>query len=382
MSGQSNTLAHKAPDPSLSWTPAGTLQRKCACGEYSIGGQCDECKKKHSALQRSAVGTATKSAVPPVVHEVLRSPGHALDKNIRGFMASRFGQDFSRVRVHTDSNAAQSASSVDASAYTVGEHLVFNRGQYSPNSNAGRKLIAHELTHVLQQSSGTPAGNLYVGAPDTAHERAANDTSARMMRESDGPGGLRPVSMPVSDGILQRQANLPGPAPTIGGLDLSVDLERGSVSVTVSGPSNTPVVSKPTIGLRRDASGQYHMLVGGKDKVVAVDEIPAMLRKAMGATSGPAGASGSFRIPSCNQLQLSGKEQMPRYMTFDQYRTQQRIFHSPVNPLGGQTWLELTEPIFDELIAFCSATIAKLPRESPDYNDAPETPLPKGSAYA
>jgi hypothetical protein len=360
------------------------LQRKCACGQHNMGEQCDECKKKHSVLQRRSVGAGSQPGVPAVVHEVLRSPGQALDGGTRAFLETRFGRDFSRVRVHTDPEAAQSAASIYASAYTVGEHLVFNRGQYAPNSSEGRRLIAHELAHVVQQSSrvASPSGDLRIGATDTPDERAADETSLRVMGEFAGPAMAANVHGPSSAGTLQRQPNLPGPAPTLGGLDLSVDLERGSVSVTVSGPSNTPVVSKPTIGLRRDASGSYHMLVGGKDKVITVDEIPGMLRKAVGAGGGAAGASKKFRIPTCHQLHLSGKERMPRYMTFDQYKLQQRIWHGAVNPLGGESWLDLTEPLFDELIALCSLTITRPLLESPGYNDAPGSTLPKGSAYA
>jgi len=322
--------------------------------------------------------------VPPVVHEVLRSPGQPLDLKTRGFMESRFGHDFSQVRVHTDGKAAESAASVYASAYTVGDHLVFNQAKYSPNTYDGRQLIAHELTHVVQQSSGTalPPGELRIGGTDTPYERAADNTSSRIMRQNPGPVSARDVPTLASTAILQRQPNLGGPPPTTGGLDLTVDLDRGSVSVTVSGPSNTPVVPKPTIGLRRDASGQYHMLIGGKDKTVTLDEIPGMLRKAMGATSGAAGASKRFRIPTCSQLRLSGKERMPRFMTFEQYKIQQRLWHGPVNPLGGETWLELTESIFDALIDLCSITITAPPRESPEYNDAPQRTLPEGSAYA
>jgi hypothetical protein len=299
-------------------------------------------------------------------------------------MESRFGHDFSRVRVHTDASAAESAASVYASAYTVGGHLVFNRGQYAPGSSEGRRLIAHELTHVMQQSSSAASsfGDLRVADTDTAHERAAEDTSYRVMNHLAEPamdGNVHPAASP---GTVQRQPNLPGPAPTLGGLDLSVDLERGSVSVTVSGPSKTPVVSKPTIGLRRDASGTYHMLIGGKDKVITVDEIPGMLRKAVGAGGGASGALKTFRIPTCHQLQLSGKEKTPRYMTFDQYKLQQRIWHSGVNPLGGESWLDLTEPLFDELIALCSLTITKPVSEPREYNDAPASTLPKGGAYA
>ncbi|WP_263352929.1 eCIS core domain-containing protein [Acidicapsa acidisoli] len=322
-------------------------------------------------------------AAPRIVHEVLRSPGEALDAPTRSFMESRFGRDFSRVRVHSDELAAESARSVNAAAYTVGSKLVFDRGQYASRTHEGRKLIAHELAHVVQQSSGTvqAAGDLRVGDSDSPQERAADNTSSWIM-QSHGASGESLLSGSADRAILQRQPSQPGPPPTTGGLDLTVDLERGSVSVSVSGPSNTPLVPKPTIGLRRDASGQYHVLIGGKDKVVTLDEIPGMLRKAVGAGSGTAQAAKNFRIPTCHQLQLSGKERMPRFMTFEQYKLQQRIWHGQVNPLGGEVWLELTKSIFDALIELCFLTLTAPPREAPEYNDAPNGTLPKGSLYA
>lgn len=81
------------------------------------------------------------------------SPGQPLDSATRGFMEARFGHDFSRVRVHADGQAARSASARRASAYTSGDDLVFGAGRYSPATTAGRRLIAHELTHTLQQQS-------------------------------------------------------------------------------------------------------------------------------------------------------------------------------------------------------------------------------------
>ena len=366
--------------PSQGWI----LQRMCACGQKTMGGQCDECKKKHLALQRNPMAPWAQPAAPPIVHEVLRSPGEALDAPTRSLMESRFGRDFSQVRVHSDERAAESARSVNAAAYTVGDNVVFNSGQYASKTYEGRKLLAHELTHVVQQTSGTTqaAGDLRVGESDSSQERAADNTSSWIMQQSHEPTGARLLSDSAGRAILQRQSSQPGPPPTIGGLDLTVDLERGSVSVSVSGPSNTPVIPKPTIGLRRDASGQYHVLIGGKDKVVTLDEIPWMLRKAVGAGSGTAQAAKNFRIPTCHQLQLSGKERMPRFMNFEQYKLQQRIWHGQVNPLGGEVWLELAKSIFDALIELCSLTMRAPPREAPEYNDAPNRTLPKGRPYA
>jgi hypothetical protein len=91
--------------------------------------------------------------VPPVVSDVLRSPGKPLDSASRSLLEPRFGHDFSQVRVHSDAQAAESAETVGAFAYTVGRDVVFGAGQYAPTSPAGQRLLAHELAHVVQQAS-------------------------------------------------------------------------------------------------------------------------------------------------------------------------------------------------------------------------------------
>jgi hypothetical protein len=103
-------------------------------------------------LQRSAVANGPAIA-PPIMQDVLRSPGQPLDSATRAFMEPRFGHDFSGVRVHTDAQAAESARSVNALAYTVGSNVVFGAGQYAPGTVAGQRLLAHELTHVVQQAA-------------------------------------------------------------------------------------------------------------------------------------------------------------------------------------------------------------------------------------
>ena len=91
------------------------------------------------------------NAAPPMVHEVLGSPGQPLESTTRRFMESRFGHDFSQVRVHTDAKAAESAQAVQAQAFTRGRDVVFGAGQYAPETRRGKRLLAHELTHVVQQ---------------------------------------------------------------------------------------------------------------------------------------------------------------------------------------------------------------------------------------
>jgi hypothetical protein len=88
---------------------------------------------------------------PPAVNEVLESPGQRLDDGTRSFMEPRFAFDFSKVRVHTDGRAADSARTVGAVAYTIGRDMVFGAGQYAPQTGRGQRLIAHELAHVVQQ---------------------------------------------------------------------------------------------------------------------------------------------------------------------------------------------------------------------------------------
>ncbi len=100
------------------------------------------------------VRTAASTA-PAIVQEVLRSAGQPLDAATRAFMEPRFGHDFSGVRVHTDAKAAESARAIGASAYTVGREIVFGAGQYAPAKTEGQRLIAHELTHTLQQTNAT-----------------------------------------------------------------------------------------------------------------------------------------------------------------------------------------------------------------------------------
>jgi len=103
-------------------------------------------------LRGHIVNSTASVMVPSFVQEVLQSPGQHLDLATRALMEHRFNHDFSRVRVHADERAAESARAVKALAYTVGQHIVFGSGQYNPDGPAGRSLLAHELTHVVQQA--------------------------------------------------------------------------------------------------------------------------------------------------------------------------------------------------------------------------------------
>jgi hypothetical protein len=160
------------------------LQRKCACGRsITANGECAECRKKRMSLQRRAVNLSGPEVAPPIVHEVLRSPGRPLDPSTRSFMESRFNHDFGRVRVHTDQNASESAYAVNALAYTVGQNIVFRKGNYSPETIHGRELLAHELTHVFQQTANNPTPsntNVEVARSDDRMENEATLASTQL----------------------------------------------------------------------------------------------------------------------------------------------------------------------------------------------------------
>jgi Domain of unknown function (DUF4157) len=133
--------------------PEPQLQRTCPCG-----GGCPSCQNEqaaHEHLQTKPVQAKDggEIAAPRIVNEVLHSPGQPLDPSTRVFMESRFGHDFSHVRVHSHAAAVAAANAVNARAFTVSNALVFGAGQYSPASSEGRRLLAHELTHVVQQAA-------------------------------------------------------------------------------------------------------------------------------------------------------------------------------------------------------------------------------------
>jgi len=196
------------------------LQRKCACGgSPETEGECAECKaKREAALQRRAANQAVSpavNAVPPIVHDVLSSPGQPLDPVTRAFMELRFGHDFSGVRVHMDAKAAESARAVNALAYTVGGHVAFGAGQYVKETPAGQMLVAHELAHVLQQR-GSPAGlpHEFSGSAltyddDQNLERDAENHAVRIM--TDQP--VQPEHGQLSTPALQRQSRRASPTP-------------------------------------------------------------------------------------------------------------------------------------------------------------------------
>ena len=193
---------HNVASPTFTPVRSGALQRKCGCGAGKAG-DCEECGRTPLNLQRkTTVNQAERQTVPQIVHDVLRSPGKPLDEQSRSYFDPLFGHDFSQIRIHADAHAADSARSVNALAYTVGRNVVFGAGQYQPETATGRRLLAHELTHAVQQGPAevTPTE---VGPADHASEREADAIAERV----DQKGPVVPVG-PVQS-RLQRTPSDP-----------------------------------------------------------------------------------------------------------------------------------------------------------------------------
>lgn len=158
---------------SIGSTPV-AVQRKCAA--------CEDEEEKTIQTKRSPAASAQHKVaqeLPAVIGETLRSGrGEPLDAETRTYFEPRFGHDFGHVRVHTDPRAAESAREVSALAYTVGSQVVFGAGQYAPGTHQGRRLLAHELTHVVQQAEGprsASTGPVISRASEPTLQRDADD---------------------------------------------------------------------------------------------------------------------------------------------------------------------------------------------------------------
>ena len=176
--------------------------------------------EENTGLQRKESGPDAIRSAPAVVDETLQRPGRALDPNTRRFMESRFGFDFGGVRIHTGDRASDSARAVRARAYTVGRDVVFGGSEYAPDTPSGKKLLAHELTHVVQQGSARRIGSAAIGTL-AVRERSATRVStpgspvmicgliSRNVRRICS-GGWR-QSMPVTSCSRQREPPEAGP---------------------------------------------------------------------------------------------------------------------------------------------------------------------------
>jgi len=134
--------------------------------------------------KRVTASELAQTEAPSIVHQVLRSPGQSLNSATRAFMASRFGYDFIHVRVHTGGEAADAARAVRARAYTIGGDIVFGAGEYAPTTPGGKRLLAHELTHVMQQQvSGGP--HILSRTPDDSKRESEDKKESKESKKEE-----------------------------------------------------------------------------------------------------------------------------------------------------------------------------------------------------
>ena len=145
-----------APVPRLSALKVGAVNDPL---EHDANRIADQMMQEKVQKQSTALDVGDRRA-PESVRAALRAPGQPLDTSSRGYFEPRFGHDFSRVRVHSDAGAAQSARDIDARAYTVGNNIVFGAGRFAPGAAAGRQLLAHELAHVVQNTAARAADTI------------------------------------------------------------------------------------------------------------------------------------------------------------------------------------------------------------------------------
>jgi hypothetical protein len=179
------------------------LQRRCKCGQKKRTTEpCETCDRNQpKSLNRHSKLSAGNGEVPQIVYDVLRSDGHPLNEATRQSFEPYFGRDFSGVRVHTDHKAAKSANDIDAHAYTVGNHIVFGHGEYSPSSTRGINLLGHELTHVVQQSN---ASSDSIQALRIAPDDSQSEREAQSFRYEDVHRKIRPAQTKVASRSIQR----------------------------------------------------------------------------------------------------------------------------------------------------------------------------------
>lgn len=194
------------------------LQRKCACAQHEGPSQCEECGK--DKLQRKAAGGFNPRYAPAIVNKVLRAPGQPLGGAARAFMEDRFAHSFGNVRIHTDAEAARSARAVGAAAYTVGRNVVFDHGRYAPDTASGRRLLAHELTHVVQQRGATAggAGGLRIDSSHSAGEVEADRISAAIESGHSQAGAAQPRRAGLhqpAEIVSRRDAGAPDAVPLV-----------------------------------------------------------------------------------------------------------------------------------------------------------------------
>ena len=200
--------------------PAPGERKEAPCAACADGGStCSKCAARDAVVQRRVGDPGSDSAGASAPDNLLQAlgPGRPLDSDTRAFFEPRFGQDFSRVRVHADARAVESARDVNALAYTVGRDVVFGAAQYAPGTSGGKKLLAHELAHVVQQGAARTGSRNYQADAGAAagNRQPAMANHAPMLQRRAAPY-IKKITVhlePLQSADLEWEGTPPGDAP-------------------------------------------------------------------------------------------------------------------------------------------------------------------------
>src|SRR5215218_5815795 len=175
------TRHHRRAAPIVAPPQPMMVRRAYACGQPALAGKGGAESHSQWLAQQSRL---TEWTAPAIARDILREPSHPLEPNVRAQMESRLGHAFNHVRIHSDGKAGAAARSVNALAYTVGNDVVFGAGKFAPGSSDGDLLLAHELTHVIQQGGGATRqpipSVLPIGDPNDKLEAEARISAANL----------------------------------------------------------------------------------------------------------------------------------------------------------------------------------------------------------
>lgn len=308
----------------------------------------------HTAKPKAAPLLMSKSKAPAVVHHATASGGHALDAKTQQTMAGRFGHDFSKVRIHTDTRAAQSAQALGANAYAVGGDIIFGERRYAPGSREGDRLLAHELTHVVQQGrhgvgdweqSSNPGDASEQEADRAANQALSGDcvkvtampgaAIARSMPPIPGPPGLPTGNMGAYDALLEQaaqEAAASSQAATLG-TAATAPIDAAALGTAATVPvdavalgtaATVPVEAAGAAGLGAEAAG-----AGGAAGLGAGAILPLLAAGAVGAGTGymlanhtEVGPDTVGAIGGIDNM-LTGKGERSAMLRLDEYRQDQ-----------------------------------------------------------
>lgn len=174
--------------------------------ENSVQRKCAESEKEEKLQLKSVASASAGMEAPSIVHDVINSGGQSLDTGTRNFFEPRFGHDFSKIKIHTGSQASASSRAINAHAYTSGNNIVFNEGKFAPHTDDGRKLLAHELTHVVQQGEDS----LLVKIQRSPADELISDNTTLGFLDEEALGQALAAGLPINYDIVNQVLNKVG----------------------------------------------------------------------------------------------------------------------------------------------------------------------------